>query len=130
MAMNDTLATVLSQINNAINVGKTSITTSISSKLLVHVLTIMKEKGYVGEFKEIEDAKGNYLEISLSGTLNKCGVVKPRFAIKLADFEKFEKSFLPARGFGLLIVSTNQGLMTHEEAKEKSLGGKLISYCY
>lgn len=130
MAMNDPLASVLSRINNAVNVGKTTVTTQMSSTVIKKVLEIMKDQGYIGECKEIIDAKGSYLEINLSGSLNKCGVIKPRFAVQTDNFEKFEKSFLPARGFGIIIVSTNQGLITHEQAKEKRIGGKLISYCY
>jgi small subunit ribosomal protein S8 len=46
------------------------------------------------------------------------------------EYEKFEKRFLPAKGVGVLIVSTIKGIMTHEEAKGKTLGGRLIAYCY
>ncbi len=130
MSLNDTLASVLSQINNANRVGKTSITTKFSSKLTKQVLDIMKDAGYIGEVEEIVDQKGNYLVIQLTGTVNNCGVIKPRFAIKFSDFEKFEKRFLLAKGFGFIIVSTNQGLLTHTQAKEKNIGGKLISFCY
>lgn len=130
MANNDILASVLSQLDNAIKVGKPSITTSISSKLIKQVLEIMKDSGYLANFEEHVDVKGNYITITLNGKLNKCGVIKPRFAISVASFEKFEKSYLPARGFGFLIVSTNQGLMTHVQAKEKPVGGKLISFFY
>lgn len=130
MSNNDVLASVLSQLNNAVKVGKPSITTSISSKVIKRVLEIMQGAGYIAGFEEVVDVKGNYLNISLNGKLNKCGVIKPRFAINLSNFEKFEKSYLPAKGFGFLIVSTNKGLMTHVEAKEQNVGGKLISYCY
>lgn len=130
MSLNDTLASVLSQIDNANKVGKTSVTTLFSSKLTKQVLEIMKDAGYIGEVEEIVDQKGNYLTIQLTGTLNKCGVIKPRFAIKKTDFEKFEKRFLPAKGFGFIIVSTNDGLLIHNQAKEKNIGGKLISFCY
>ncbi|MDZ4226799.1 MAG: 30S ribosomal protein S8, partial [Candidatus Pacearchaeota archaeon] len=60
----------------------------------------------------------------------KCGVVKPRFPVKLDEFEKFEKRYLPAKNFGIIIVSTSNGIMTHIEAKEKKLGGRLIAYIY
>ncbi len=130
MSLNDPLATVLSQLNNAIKVGKNVVMTKISSKIIKQVLAIMQELGYIGAVEEIVDTKGNYLQINLIGRLNACGVIKPRFSIKLDDFEKFEKSYLPARGFGVLIVSTNQGLMTHLQAKEKGIGGRLISYTY
>lgn len=130
MSLNDTLATVLSQINNAVLVGKNKVTTANGSKQIKNVLSIMDDKGYIGGYEEIVDSKGNYFVINLNGSLNKCGVVKPRFAVKADQLEKYEKQFLPARDFGVLIISTNQGMMTHNEAKEKGIGGRLISYCY
>ena len=130
MSLNDTLATVLSQIDNAVKVGKDTVTTNHSSKQIKTVLSIMHDKGYIGDYEEVVDSKGNYFVIKLIGSLNKCGVVKPRYAVKADSLEKYEKQFLPARDFGVLIISTNQGMMTHNEAKEKGIGGRLISYCY
>ena len=49
---------------------------------------------------------------------------------KKADFEKFERRYLPAKDMGILIVSTPAGIMTHVEAKKKGLGGRLLAYCY
>jgi len=130
MSLNDPLANVLSKINNASKIGQPSVVVENCSKLIKEVLTIMKTANYIGEFEEVEDGKGNYLKISLVGTLNCCGVIKPRFAVKSDNFQKFEKRFLLANNFGFILVSTNQGLMTHVQAKEKHLGGKLISFCY
>ena len=130
MTMNDTLASVLSQMNNAISVEKSGVVTNISAKLITKVLAIMQENGYINNVETVEDSKGNSYKITFSGKLNKCGSIKPRFSVKLSDFEKFEKRYLPARGFGFLIVSTSQGIMTHDEAKEKGIGGRLISFCY
>lgn len=130
MALNDTLANVLSQLYNATKVQKQIVITNVSAKLIKKVLEIMQGQGYIDSVEEIEDSKGNYYRIVLSGKLNQCGSIKPRFAIKFSDFEKFEKRYLPAKGFGFLIVSTSQGLLTHYEAKEKGIGGRLISYCY
>jgi small subunit ribosomal protein S8 len=130
MSLNDPMANVLSHINNAEKLGKKELTTKNNSKIIRQVLTIMQDEGYLGSFEIIEDGRGNQLKLNLLGTLNKCGVIKPRFRIKTTDYEKFEKRFLPAMGFGILIVSTNNGLMTNNQAKEKNLGGTLISYAY
>ena len=40
------------------------------------------------------------------------------------------KRFLPARNLGILIISTNQGLITHVDAIDKNIGGSLIAYFY
>lgn len=130
MTLNDPLANVLSYLKNYSSRGKQEVITFNSSTIIKKVLEIMKDEGYLGSFEEMEDSKGNYLKLNLIGSINNCGVIKPRFAVKVSDFEKFEKRFLPAKGFGFLIVSTNQGMMTHEKAKELNLGGKLISFCY
>ena len=44
--------------------------------------------------------------------------------------ESFEKRFLPAKDFGVLIISTNKGLLTQKQAKEQNVGGALVAYCY
>ena len=77
-----------------------------------------------------EDGKAGLIKVNLNGNINKCGVIKPRFAVKRKDFEKFEKRYLPAKDFGIIIISTPDGLMTHIQAKEKNLGGRLIAYVY
>ena len=90
----------------------------------------MKEKGYVSDFKEIEDSRGNYIQLTLNGSINKCGVIKPRYSVKSSEFEKFERRYLPAKDFGLLLVSTPKGIVTHYDAKSKRTGGRLLAFCY
>lgn len=130
MSLNDPLSNVLSQINSYERIGKKELVTKNNSKLIKKVLAIMQEHKYLGECEEIKDSKGDSLKIYLLGSINKTGVIKPRFSVKKETYEKFEKRFLPAKDFGMLIVSTSQGMMTHTQAKKKSLGGKLISFCY
>lgn len=130
MSLNNPLANALSTIMNHERIGRKECSTKPSSKLIRQVLTIMNESGYVGTFKEIEDGRGNFLVVNLLGKINGCGVVSPRFSFTIEELPKFEKRFLPAKDFGVLIVSTSQGIITHQEAKKRNIGGKLISYCY
>ncbi len=128
--LNDTLAAALSKILNAEKKSKKEVLVKPVSKTIKTVLTIMNENNYLGTFEEVQDGKGNFLKVNLLSNLNKCGVIKPRFSTKKNAFEKWEKRYLPAKDFGLLIVSTPQGIMTHYQAKEKNTGGKLLAYCY
>lgn len=128
--MHDTLASALSNILNAEKVGKEFCIVKPFSRILKEVLTIMNSKGYVGSFEVIEDGRGKLVKVNLIGKINKCGTIKPRFSVEKDGFEKFEKRYLPAKNFGMMIVSTSKGLMTHVEAFEKKLGGKLIAYVY
>ena len=130
MSLNDPLSNVMSKINNQEKVGKKECVLKPTSKMIKKVLDILNEEGYLGKYDEVEDGKGNYLKLNLLGNINKCGGIKPRFAVGIDNYEKFEKRYLPSRGFGLLVISTSQGLMSHEKAKEKKIGGKLIAYCY
>lgn len=128
--LNDPLATMLSNILNAEKVGRQSCDNKPSSNMLKKILEIFNKNNYVGSYEEINDNRGGILKINLIGNINNCGVIKPRFSVKKDEFEKFEKRYLPAEDFGLLIVSTPKGVMTHYEAKEKKLGGKLICFVY
>lgn len=130
MSVNDPLANTLSKIHNAEKIGKSECVIRQSSSLIKRVLTILNEEGYIGAFEVKKDSRGDLLVISLIGKVNKCGAVKPRHAMTMNLYEKFEKRYLPAKNFGVLLVSTSQGLMTHVQSKEKKLGGKLIAYCY
>ncbi len=130
MALNDPLANVMSSILNYEKVGKKELDVRISNKIIKKVLDIMKENSYIDKYDINKDNSGEFLKIYLLGNINKCGVIKPRFSVKKENYEKFEKRFLPAKGFGFLIVSTPQGIMVHEEAKVKGIGGKLIAYIY
>ena len=128
--LNDPLEAALSKIMNAERVGKREVLIQPASSMIKKVLIIMNEHNFLGSFEEIVDGRGGILKVNLLGNLNNCGVVKPRFSTKKDGFEKWEKRYLPAKDFGLILVSTPNGLMTHNNAKEKLLGGKLIAYCY
>ncbi len=128
--MNDTLSTALSNILNAEKIGKQFCLIKPISKTIKVVLEIMKNNSYLGNVELTENIKGGAAKIHLLGNINKCGTIKPRYNIKKTDYEKFEKRYLPAKDFGFLIVSTSKGVMTHIEAKEKKLGGRLFAYFY
>lgn len=127
---NDNLSNVLSAIMNSERVSKKTITTKCNSVVVQKVLDVLKAEAYIGDYAITEDGKNGTLTITLVNTINNVGTIKPRFSVKRTDFMKFEKRYLPAKGFGILIVSTPKGIMTHDQAKEHKLGGKLLAYCY
>jgi len=130
MPLNDPLAACLSKIMNAEKVSKTTCLIKPTSKTIKAVLDIMNDNKYIGQIKEVKESRGNHLIIDLIQKINNCCVIKPRFSVKSDGFEKYEKRYLPAKDFGIIVVSTPQGIMTHKEAKKKSIGGKLLAYCY
>ena len=122
--MKEIVTNALNCIMNAVKARKT-ICKVASSKLLVAILSIMKKEGYIKDYA----AEGHKVAIELS-EVNECRAIKPRFNVAVEDYDKYIRRFLPARDFGVLIVSTSKGLMTHKEAIEKNIGGSLIAYCF
>jgi len=75
--------------------------------------------------KEAENSKLNYWQ-----KITKCGAISPRFKVKTDEFNNWEQQYLPAYDRGMLLVTTNQGVMSHHEATQKGIGGFLIGYVY
>ena len=128
--MVDIIAQALSQIKNAEKKGVSSCVVKPTSKTLRSILDLIKKEGYIGEFEVVDNGRGGLIKVNLLGTINDCGAIKPRFSTSLSNYQNFEKRYLPAKSYGLLIVSTTKGIMTQEEAKEKKLGGRLLAYIY
>lgn len=130
MVLLDPLANALSAIKNAEGVGKSECCITPVSKLIGNVLRVMQQGNYIGDYELVEDGKTGIFKIALLGNINKCGAIKPRFSVQTTEIERWEQRYLPARAFGFLILTTSAGIMTHVEARERGIGGKLIAYCF
>jgi small subunit ribosomal protein S8 len=126
----DTLTNGLITIINNEMRNKRECIISPASKLLGRVLRIMQLNGYIGEFEFIDDGRQGKFKVQLLGRINKCGAVKPRFAVKAGEFEGWEKKFLPSRDVGIMVVSTSLGVIAHHSAEEKNVGGRLLAFVY
>lgn len=126
----DTLADALSAIKNARKKGKSDCLIQPASNLIKSVLKVMQKKGYIGIFELVKDNKAGKFRVEINKSLNECNVIKPRFPVKKDEIRKWEKRFLPASGFGHIILTTSQGILTHEEALEEGIGGSLLAYVY
>jgi len=120
----DIISDVLNQIMNAKRARKTNLISKKYSKLLLNILDIMKSNGYIDY--SVED---NTLKITLN-ELNECKAIKPRYSVNKKNIDGYIRRFLPSRNFGYILVSTNKGVMTHNDAKENKIGGSLIAYFY
>ena len=126
----DPLSDAFVRMFNAEQAGHYEVSLSPASKLLDNMLKIMQKQGYVGEYERVTNGRGDAFRVELVGAINRCGVIKPRHSVKRADFDKWESRYLPARDFGLLIMTTNDGVMHHYDAKDKKIGGRLLAYVY
>ena len=128
--LQDPLNDALTAIKNAEAAGLAECIVRPASKLIGRVLTVMADHGYVEAFEPIADGRGGMFRVVLRGNINECGIIKPRFAVKRSDFEKWEARYLPAQDFGVLILTTTQGVMSQTRAKEIGVGGKLLAFVY
>jgi len=120
----DIVSDIMNNLMNAKKAKKTELVATRYSKLLINILDMMKQYGYIDY--SLDEGK---LKITMK-ELNECKAIKPRYSVDKKDMEKYIQRFLPARNFGFVIVSTSKGLMTHQEAQENKIGGSLIAYFY
>jgi len=126
--MLDPLANAMSTIANAEILGRKVVTIRPASRIIANVLRVIQKYGTIGEFEVMEDLW--IISVQLLGRISKIGVIKPRYPVKVRDYVEWEKRFLPARDMGILVVSTSEGVMSHHEAIERNLGGRLLAYVY
>jgi len=126
----DIINDFFSHATNCISKGKFEVTFSPTSKLLLNVLEKLKQYGYVLDYEILSNERGGEVKVVFSEFFNKGNAIKPRFPVRYREFEKYEKRYLPARGFGILLVSTSKGIKTNEECKKEKIGGVLIAYVY
>lgn len=86
--------------------------------------------GYIGEFEYVDDHRAGKIVVNLIGRLNKCGVISPRFDVKVGQMENWVNNLLPSRQFGYIMLTTSYGIMDHEEARTKHTGGKILGFFY
>lgn len=104
--------------------------TLTNNPLSLSLFALICVTGYIGEFEIVDDHRSNKIVIELTGRLNKCGVISPRFDVGYDELEKWVVNLLPSRQFGHIVISTTYGIMTHEEARRKKTGGKILGFFY
>lgn len=130
MTRTSVLADALQSITNAEKSGKRQVLIRPSSKVIIKFLTVMQQHGYIGEFEYVDDHRSGKIVVQLNGRLNKCGVISPRFNVKVDDVEKWIQNLLPSRQFGYIILTTSAGIMDHEEARRRHVAGKILGFFY
>jgi len=125
----DPLADMFSVLKNMEAIGRTECTVSASSTIK-DVLQVIHQHKYIGAFELIDDGKGGKFRVKLTGKINDCGVIKPRFSVRKGEFIKWEKRYLPSSDKGILIVTTSKGVTDQRSASKAGTGGRLLGYVY
>ena len=131
--VNDRIADMLTRIRNA-NIMKYDTVDVLGSKMTVEIARILKEEGYISDYKVEKDGAGEKLTLNLKYANNK----KEKVITGLKRISKpglrvyAKKDELPRilNGLGIAIVSTSEGVMTDKTAREKNLGGEVLAYIW
>ncbi len=131
MARTDLLADTFTMIRNAIMAKKENVDVPALSTTKA-ILEILKEEGYIDNFKLIEDKRQGLLRVYLKYVLGKTVTknIKRISRPGLRVYVKRDKIPYVLRGKGLAIISTPKGIMTDAVAREAGLGGEVIAYIW
>ena len=127
--MVNTLADAMTVLKNTEMARKKEVIIGPASTLIQRILRIFQKHAYVGEFERYDDGRQGKFKISLLGKINECKALL-RLNYSVNQFEALERDLLPAPGIGLIILSTNKGIMSLKEAEEQHIGGHTLCYIY
>lgn len=132
MSLTDPMANALTKIRNALKAKKETVDIPFS-KLTQGVLTLLKEKGYIRNFKLMKDNKQGVLKVYLRYTSTRQPVISGLKRISKPGLRIYvgRNEIRRVRGgLGLAILTTSKGIMTDKEAKEAKVGGELLCYVW
>ena len=124
----DPIADMLARIRNAIMVKKEFVIVNYS-KLCENIVKILKEEGFIKNYKTNFDGNKGSITIYLKYNEEKEPVIHEIKRISKPGLRKYIKSknIRPYKsGIGVRILSTNQGVITDKEAKERKVGGEIL----
>ncbi len=128
MSLTDPIADMLTRIRNAIRAKKKEVDIP-SSRLKVEIARILKEEGYIRNYKVIEDNKQGILNITLKYTDdNQSAITGLRRVSKPGCRIYCTKDTVPKvlDGLGVVIVSTSRGILTGKQCEELGVGGEVL----
>lgn len=132
MSQTDPIADMLTRIRNAMTVKKREVAIP-SSKLKVEIAKILKEEGYIRNFKVVDDNKQGILNIALKYTEEGESVISGLRRISRPGCRLFcAKDSIPRvlDGLGIAIISTSRGIMTGKKGEELGIGGEVLCHIW
>ncbi len=131
--VNDRIADMLTRIRNA-NIMKYDTVEVLGSKMTNEIARILKDEGYIADYKLDKSLQGDKLTLTLKYANNKKEKVitglkrisKPGLRV----YAKADELPRVLNGLGIAIISTSEGIMTDKEARNKGLGGEVLAYIW
>ena len=131
--MTDPIADYLTRLRNAIN-AKHRVVEVPASNLKKDITKILFEKGYILNYKFVEDGPQGSIMIALKyDPVNKVNAIKKLKRVSSPGLRQYVgHKDMPRvlNGLGIAILSTSNGVMTDKEAREQKVGGEVLCYVY
>ena len=131
--MTDPIADFITRIRNAVKANHRIVQVP-ASNLKKEMTKILKEKGYILDFKFEEDTKQGLIKIALKyHPVTKAPAIRNLTRISKPGLRKYagiEQMPRVLNGLGIAILSTSKGIMTDKEAKQEKVGGEVLCYVY
>ena len=128
----DTIADMLTRIRNANAMRYTEVTVP-ASKLKLELARILKEEGYIKDYKVVKDNVQGSIVLTLKYGENKERVITGLKRISKPGLRVYaQKNEVPKvlNGLGTAVISTSKGVMTDKEARKQNLGGEVLAYIW
>lgn len=128
----DTIADMLTRIRNANAMRYTEVSVP-ASNLKIELARILKEEGFINDYKVVKDDVQGTIELTLKYGEKKERVITGLKRISKPGLRVYAKSNeIPKvlNGLGIAIISTSRGIMTDKEARKQNLGGEVLAYIW
>lgn len=130
--ISDPIADMLTRIRNANQMRYTEVEVP-ASKIKVEIARILKEEGFISDYKMKKNTVQDDIVLNLKYSENKERVITGLKRISkpgLRVYAKAEEIPSVLNGLGIAIISTSKGLMTDKEARKQNLGGEVLAYIW
>jgi Ribosomal protein S8 len=131
--MTDPIADYLTRLRNAIKANHRVVEVP-ASNLKKELTRILHEKGYILNYKFVEEGPQGTIKIALKyDPVNKVNSIKKMIRVStpgLRQYCGYKDMPRVLNGLGIAILSTSKGVMTNKEAADLKVGGEVICYIY
>src|SRR5688572_28386355 len=127
--MSDPVADMLVRIENANHKLKESVDIPVS-KLKVEIARLLKEEGYISNYRVAQDKRQGTLRLTMKYTPQKERVIQGVKRVSkpgLRIYKKWTQIPVVRNGLGTALVSTSRGVLSGHQARDKKLGGEVLA---
>jgi small subunit ribosomal protein S8 len=132
MSVTDPIADMLTRIRNANMVSQEKVDVP-ASNLKQEIARILKEEGFIKNYKYIEDRKQGIIRVYLKYSPNKEKIIQGLKRVSKSSLRIYaprEKIPRVSGGMGIAIISTSKGIMTGKQCRQARVGGEVLCYIW